>query len=537
MSNTSKKTSQMSKEPIENAEQIIDLFGGIRPMAGKLDIAVTTVQGWKERNVIPAARRGQIEKVAKENNIDVSDFLSSAGGGAERTKSVESGPKSAQSESPSNVRPLSSVAPEKKSETQKAQQAVNTNASPSPETIIRPGGATNARPQDKRAQDKKPSSPTMDTRRQLEEMHRKSAKRNMMFTGSLVVIALIAGFVMLGGNDAERIEADLSQFERQTTSGFEQLRNETQNLTNRVNEIAGQVSGIVQTLNDESAGSILDRIASLEGQLAEIGAPEQMQALMQRVDNMAASLGGQEELGAMMQQLSQAMSGMQGDMEDMSEAVETAKADNAALTEALEGVTGRDLGAAAMLMALGHVRNSLNREETPFEEDLAVLQNVLGTQDPELNAAISRLAPYAADGVLSTETLSEELKSMTGDIIQAKAMGEDVSIQDQALQRFNDVVTLSKNGEVINTTEEDQVISKAQQLLDEGDVQGAMAELSKLEGEAAQVAQPWMEQAAGNVAAQNLEAVILEEILKQVEGLRAGGLFNSIGNSGSPFPF
>ncbi|HRQ83255.1 MAG TPA: hypothetical protein PKZ97_19240, partial [Azospirillaceae bacterium] len=37
-------------------ERVIERFGGIRPMAAKLDAPVTTVQGWKKRGAIPPAR-------------------------------------------------------------------------------------------------------------------------------------------------------------------------------------------------------------------------------------------------------------------------------------------------------------------------------------------------------------------------------------------------------------------------------------------------------------------------------------------------
>src|SRR3546814_401594 len=38
------------------AEQVDAAFSDIRPMAGKLDEAVTKVQGWKKRGVIPEPR-------------------------------------------------------------------------------------------------------------------------------------------------------------------------------------------------------------------------------------------------------------------------------------------------------------------------------------------------------------------------------------------------------------------------------------------------------------------------------------------------
>lgn len=50
-------------------EQIIDRFGGIRPMAAKLDTPVTTVQGWKKRGAIPTARHGDILAAAAREGI------------------------------------------------------------------------------------------------------------------------------------------------------------------------------------------------------------------------------------------------------------------------------------------------------------------------------------------------------------------------------------------------------------------------------------------------------------------------------------
>ncbi|MEJ2027135.1 MAG: hypothetical protein P8X52_06715 [Limibacillus sp.] len=42
------------------AHKVIEAFGGIRPMAQKLGVAASTVQGWKERGVIPPARHERI---------------------------------------------------------------------------------------------------------------------------------------------------------------------------------------------------------------------------------------------------------------------------------------------------------------------------------------------------------------------------------------------------------------------------------------------------------------------------------------------
>jgi hypothetical protein len=50
-------------------ERLIERFGGIRPMAAKLQIPVTTVQGWKKRGAIPASRHSDILAAAETHNI------------------------------------------------------------------------------------------------------------------------------------------------------------------------------------------------------------------------------------------------------------------------------------------------------------------------------------------------------------------------------------------------------------------------------------------------------------------------------------
>jgi hypothetical protein len=53
------------------AESVIDRFGGIRPMATKLAVPVTTVQGWKKRGIIPQLRHADILAAAARENITI----------------------------------------------------------------------------------------------------------------------------------------------------------------------------------------------------------------------------------------------------------------------------------------------------------------------------------------------------------------------------------------------------------------------------------------------------------------------------------
>jgi uroporphyrinogen-III synthase len=68
-------------DPSANAAlAVIQRFGGIRPMAHKLGMAVSTVQGWKNRGAIPESRHDEILAAARANNIDLDRSLLRASG-------------------------------------------------------------------------------------------------------------------------------------------------------------------------------------------------------------------------------------------------------------------------------------------------------------------------------------------------------------------------------------------------------------------------------------------------------------------------
>jgi len=59
-------------------DAVIERFGGIRPMASKLDVPVTTVQGWKERGQIPERRWPEIEAAASRHGVSLASLEGAA---------------------------------------------------------------------------------------------------------------------------------------------------------------------------------------------------------------------------------------------------------------------------------------------------------------------------------------------------------------------------------------------------------------------------------------------------------------------------
>jgi hypothetical protein len=55
------------------AERIISKFGGINPAARALGLPPSTVQGWKERGYIPAARQGRVLGKARDMGLEITE--------------------------------------------------------------------------------------------------------------------------------------------------------------------------------------------------------------------------------------------------------------------------------------------------------------------------------------------------------------------------------------------------------------------------------------------------------------------------------
>src|SRR3546814_21009780 len=72
---------QPAGAPEAPALAIIEAFGGIRPMATTLGLAVSTVQGWKERSAIPTNRHDQIRAAARSHSIAVDPAMLRASAG------------------------------------------------------------------------------------------------------------------------------------------------------------------------------------------------------------------------------------------------------------------------------------------------------------------------------------------------------------------------------------------------------------------------------------------------------------------------
>lgn len=304
------------------------------------------------------------------------------------------------------------------------------------------------------------------------------------------------------------IPADLQQ-------KLAQFQDQAISIQQKVSTVADQAEHMASDLARGDMTDLAARLGRLEQQVASMTGSTDLGALIGKVRRWQTTPEGQQKLSGAMAQLSGLVSGLGGDTQQLDAALQTAQMQDDDLGQALEGVAPADLKAAALLMALNQFRTSMNRSG-PFDDDLALLQKMVGTDDPDLNTAIQNLAPQAAQGVLSTQGLSNELKGLAGDIVVASLKGEDVSVKDRALARLNDVLQVRKDGKLITGTDTQAKVVRAQQLLDEGDVQGAIAILQSLDASAAQTAQPWINQAQQTLMAHKVQDMLTHRVTRQL---------------------
>lgn len=517
-------TEQNNNTVWDNAVEIIQRFGGIRPMATKMDVPVTTVQGWKKRNAIPENRRDDVLSAARSNDIDLSDIIEK-GAANENTTGEDGGFQAAV--------------------TSAAQNEDDTTRDRHDQAVLKAERTMAA----EKENDKRPKAKLADQddiMTKIKAAERRAVQKSTIVTVVLVALVASLGLFLLWPSQTQIIdhkqrigalETDMnavtekqSLFDKVVPSDlreqFGELQEKAQNVQNRVTEISEKAETIGQGVLGADAGTMSQRLSRLEEQVAAMGAPADLTGLIDKLQNMAGSAEGHQLLSSSVADLNGLVSGLQGDQID--DALQNAQQENDALGQTLEGVSPTDLKAAAMLVGLSKFRSSLRRNE-PFDEDLALMQKMLGDKDPALSAAISELAPQAERGVLSTEGLSGEFKGLAGDIVVSSLKGEDVSVRERAMARLNTVLEVQKDGELITGTDTQATVARAQKMLDDGNVQGALAELQSLEGEAAQTAQPWMEQAQTSLMAQEVQELLTQEILGRIGSAGNGLKFTTRG--------
>lgn len=477
--------------PEAPALAVIEAFGGIRPMAKTLGLAVSTVQGWKERSAIPANRHDQIRAAARDNNIDIDPGVlrASAGEGASQ------GPQTIEvvAEPPAGESRAEAAAEEK------------------PEAKAdRPSGAGARGEGPKTAAAPRSSAATAAGTRRSEAPAAAGSRRGGTFLPGLVAGVVLAAAVAVatvytqpywapllqgtaesqgGGADAAvaELQARLDALEQSMPADPSQplsaMSERVSTLEAAVSQGAGrdpETDAALESLSAELA-RLTDRIAGLEEDFETLrsraGAPseELVNRLSSEAERLDSILARQSELAAR-------LAAAEADLDAVQD-------DRAAAPGGRETL---------LLLATLQLRDAL-QGSGPYADPLAMLQN-LAAEDAALTPIIEPLERRATTGVPSLAELRARFPDVARRIAAIESAKEGEGWSAGVLRRLSEAVNLRPVG-LVEGAAPTAVAARAEVKLNEGDLAGAVAELDALDGAAAEAAASWRADAEARLAA------------------------------------
>ncbi|NMM43766.1 hypothetical protein HH303_04715 [Rhodospirillaceae bacterium KN72] len=492
-----------------SADAVIEAFGGIRPMAAKLDVAVSTVQGWKTRDHIPDNRWRDVITAADVHGVDLSGALSHAVADAEKPSDkhtidlhdidtgVYDGP----------------IDYEPQPDGDEAEESASENTKADP--------ADNAKPEEKA-----PATPKNDA------APAKSGGGGLALVVGLVALAAVVTRPAWAPYTDPHLARYFPAMQQQAATAVGTVPDaaapaiDTAALT-RLGEEVGALSDALALVKAE-VGALSDRMdgmgTSTEGTDAASSMPPDLpDAVSGRLDDLAASIERDSEtrqrvldrLGVIENLLDQ----VSAEAEKATTAVagmESAQADQRAELErlaarpAVEGATQ-----AGLALGVGSVETALVAGR-PFDQGLARIDSLAPETGP-IRDAVEQLMPFAENGVKSRAALVTAFQAAIP-AMQAEIKAQETGdvIQD-VLNGLQSLVSVRRKGDDPDAPP----VSRAEAALARGDLVAAVAVLTPLR-EASVTVAAWLDDAEARLSAEAGLAALQDGVAAGLTGLTTG---------------
>jgi uroporphyrinogen-III synthase len=277
------------------------------------------------------------------------------------------------------------------------------------------------------------------------------------------IAALRQGLATRGGGDAEALRERIEALERVNVN------------------VSRALSGAAQSIATLDAR--LARIAESAG--SAVGAAARTDELASRVAALEARSGDGEPVRGEVARIEAALKSLEGKV---------------AALEARAGAEGAQERAAALVVALGQLREAVDSGRT-FAASLDAVA-ALGAGDARIAEAVAALRPAAERGLPNLRELSDAFGSVARDLARAALAPEGAGWAERTLQRLSKLVTVRRVGADVAGDTPDAVAARAEARLAGGDLAGAATELDRLSGPAAAPAQQWLAAAKARLAAE-----------------------------------
>ena len=555
-------------DPSNNrALAVIQRFGGIRPMATKLGVAVSTVQGWKNRGAIPESRHDEILAAARSNNIDLDRAVLSASG-EESVGSAAGAPGSPwgrpddapetveAEEVPDDRDDIADDAEVAETDTHAAGAEAEAASTAGPEMAAGPAAA----------------APPPRARGWLPGM----------FLGAAILVVGAGGAIYL--RDVWQPLLPAADQERQVQPASQQALGELENtvadLSGQLSNVQERLASVGQTAQDaadaaESAAQTAQQaqstaqaaestaqqaadgaaaagsgdggaagggaqVAELRQQVDQLGsrldqATNRLETLAGRVD-AGASGGGDgggggggasaqrldtlasrvDELSSQVEQLSQTAASRETaqSLADRLSALETQTQELAAQQQAARSAAADGAGPAAQALAVAELRDAL-RFSSPFAQQLQAARQVVAG-DSALSATLDELQPMAEEGVPTRAELSSGFDRAAAEAVAADMGASQDGMLGGVLRRLNDVITVRRVDASAEGNSVDARLARAENKLAAGDLQEAVAIVEQLPEPAKGEMASWLEQAQSRIAAERALSQLSSQLMSSI---------------------
>ncbi|MDZ5646446.1 carph-isopro domain-containing protein [Nitrospirillum sp. BR 11828] len=509
-------------------DAIVERFGGIRPMAAKLGIPVTTVQGWKKRGHIPPNRRADLEAAATRLGIPLTTSELDAVMGAPEVPAAPAAP--AVIALPSAVEPQADERPPVAPSLPEAPKPQPDRPEPprleafrAERTGVEPPKAdpsAGSSPPPHRMETPRTETPRMEIPKAdavRRDPPRPIAPPPRRGGGAVSALALLLSLGALGAGgwslyrsgslDPWLIRAGLAPGSSASTA---------------VPVPSAEQAGVEATLAEMARrlGAAAQHQQALEQEVADLkaklaAAPVSPQA--PAADGASVPAAPDPALAARLEQMTDQFNRLT----ERQRALEQALAQSAQQREELSGRLAAQTAAAGRGQALLVATNQLQAallSGRPYGVELSAVRG-LAPEDDGLRQALDRLAQSQATGLAGPVALREGFDRAATAAQRAAQVPEGADWLETLWGRLKALVTIRRKDGRLEGNAPDAVVSRAGAALDRGDIGTAVAEMSALSGPpaAAPEVQAWLRDAQARLSADEAMARLSRRAVSDVQ--------------------
>ncbi len=504
-------------ETMPNAETVIERFGGIRPMAQKLGVTPSTIQGWKARNHVPENRWDEIRAVAEREGVSLesdSDSRSGTGQVSMQPDGSDGADGKAADETPVTAEKAESEMAETKEAGKKAEEKADG------------GAASNVKEQE--APTPPPVAVAAPPRR----------PSGLAWIALIVALGSAAGVATQSywrPSVESSLNAHLSQFfgppPAQTPAPPDPVLAQTVDaLKGRVgaleNRPVAETVAAGEPVDIEGAlAPLSDRLAALEDAMATAPATSADQvdlsplnaavdALRSRVNAMDTR--ADDSLDAFRAELStfaDQFDAIRSGIETVTDRVAAVERRLAQIESNYGGPSGSE---AALVLTVGQL-DSLMAASEPFG---GTLQDIaaLAPDDDAVQKAVASLAPLKDAIIASRADIIDAFDDVAPAVDRAERVAGAEGWVDETLAEMRGLISIRRT----DSSESAPAVSRAEAALEQGDLAGAVAAVEPLAGEDPAIA-GWVTQAKQRITASEALMALRGAALARLRMAATGG--------------